>query len=40
MVVLDTNVVSELMRDDPHSGVLVWLDDRFKKFCKKGRRRV
>ena len=28
MVVLDTNVVSELMRDDPHSDVLVWLDDR------------
>ena len=28
MVVLDTNVVSELMRDDPHADVLVWLDDR------------
>ena len=28
MVVLDTNVVSELMRDDPHAEVLVWLDDR------------
>jgi hypothetical protein len=28
MVVLDTNVVSELMRDVPHAGVLAWLDDR------------
>ena len=28
MVVLDTNVVSELMRDDPHADVLGWLDDR------------
>ena len=28
MVVLDTNVVSELMRDDPHTDVLVWLDDQ------------
>ena len=28
MVVLDTNVVSELMRADPHAEVLVWLDDR------------
>ena len=28
MVVLDTNVVSELMRDDPHADVLAWLDDR------------
>ena len=28
MVVLDTNVVSELMRDDPHADVLVWLDSR------------
>ena len=28
MVVLDTNVVSELMRDDPHADVLRWLDDR------------
>ena len=28
MVVLDTNVVSELMRDDPHADVLVWLDER------------
>ena len=27
MVVLDTNVVSELMRDDPHADVLGWLDD-------------
>ena len=27
MVVLDTNVVSELMRDVPHAGVLVWVDD-------------
>ena len=28
MVVLDTNVVSELMRHDPHADVLLWLDDR------------
>lgn len=28
MVVLDTNVVSELMRDDPDANVLVWLDER------------
>lgn len=28
MVVLDTNVVSELMRDAPRTDVLVWLDDR------------
>ena len=28
MVVLDTNVVSELMRDDPYADMLVWLDDR------------
>ena len=28
MVVLDTNVVSELMRDAPHADVLGWLDDR------------
>ena len=28
MVVLDTNVVSELMRDDPHADVLDWLDDQ------------
>ena len=28
MVVLDTNVVSELMRDVAHAGVLVWVDDR------------
>ena len=28
MVVLDTNVVSELMRDDPRADVLAWLDDR------------
>ena len=27
MVVLDTNVVSELMRDAPHEDVLGWLDD-------------
>ena len=27
-VVLDTNVVSKLMRDVPHAGVLVWVDDR------------
>ena len=28
MIVLDTNVVSELMRDEPHAEVIVWLDDR------------
>ncbi len=27
-VVLDTNVVSEIMRDEPHPDVLVWLDGR------------
>ena len=26
MVVLDTNVVSELMRDAPSADVLVWMD--------------
>ena len=26
MIVLDTNVVSELMRTRPHPGVVVWLD--------------
>ena len=26
MVVLDTNVVSELMRHHPHADVLAWLD--------------
>jgi predicted nucleic acid-binding protein len=31
MVVLDTNVVSELMRDVPHAGVLVWVDDRLTR---------
>ncbi len=28
MVVLDTNVVSELMRNAPHADVLAWVDDR------------
>jgi len=28
MAVLDTNVVSELMRDVPHPDVLVWVDNR------------
>ncbi len=28
MVVLDTNVVSELMQGEPSSQVLAWLDDR------------
>ena len=28
MVVLDTNVVSEMMLDSPHPGVLVWMDSR------------
>ncbi len=28
MIVLDTNVISELMRDAPRSSVLAWLDDQ------------
>lgn len=28
MVVLDTNVVSELMHEDPSMEVLIWLDSR------------
>lgn len=28
MIVLDTNVVSELMRPSPHPEVLAWLDDQ------------
>ena len=28
MVVLDTNVVSEIMRDEPHPVVFAWLDER------------
>lgn len=28
MFILDTNVVSEFMRDRPHSQVLAWLDDQ------------
>ena len=28
MFVLDTNVISELMRDSPHSEVLAWLDNQ------------
>lgn len=28
MVVLDTNVISELMRTTPHSGVLTWVDEQ------------
>ena len=31
MFVLDTNVVSELMRDRPNSAVLHWLDDRLER---------
>ena len=31
MFVLDTNVVSELMLDRPHSAVLHWLDDRLAR---------
>ena len=26
MIILDTNVLSELMRDSPHAAVLAWLD--------------
>lgn len=29
MIVLDTNVISELMRDRPARAVLTWLDDQF-----------
>ena len=29
MIVLDTNVISELMRDRPAQAVLTWLDDQF-----------
>lgn len=28
MIVLDTNVVSELMRDNAHAEVLAWMDER------------
>ena len=28
MILLDTNVISELMRDSPHPAVLAWLDDQ------------
>ena len=28
MIVLDTPIVSELMRDRPHAGVMAWLDAR------------
>ena len=28
MIVLDTNVISELMRDSPHPEVLAWIDDQ------------
>ena len=28
MVVLDTNVVSEMIRDSSHPAVLVWMDSR------------
>ena len=28
MNVLDTNVISELMRDNPHPAVLTWLDNQ------------
>lgn len=30
MIVLDTNVVSELMRPDPSTNVLVWIDQQFQ----------
>ncbi len=29
MFILDTNVISELMRDSPHQKVLAWIDDQF-----------
>jgi len=28
MIVLDTNVVSEMMRSNPHANVVAWLDRR------------
>lgn len=30
MILLDTNVISELMRPSPHPGVMAWLDDQFE----------
>jgi predicted nucleic acid-binding protein len=29
MILLDTNVISELMRPEPHKGVIAWLDEQF-----------
>ncbi|MCY4408945.1 MAG: type II toxin-antitoxin system VapC family toxin [Caldilineaceae bacterium] len=29
MFILDTNVISEVMRDSPHQKVLAWIDDQF-----------
>ncbi|GGF32730.1 type II toxin-antitoxin system VapC family toxin [Subtercola lobariae] len=28
MIIIDTNVVSELIKDEPHSGVLAWVNDQ------------
>ena len=28
MILLDTNVISELMRPEPHEGVIAWLDEQ------------
>lgn len=33
MIVLDTNVVSELMRPAPHPAVLVWVDAQIAATC-------
>jgi predicted nucleic acid-binding protein len=29
MILLDTNVISELMRPEPYKGVIAWLDEQF-----------
>ena len=31
MFILDTNIISELMRDHPHPAVLAWLDARLSR---------
>ena len=32
MFILDTNIISELMRDHPYPAVLGWLDARLMQF--------
>jgi predicted nucleic acid-binding protein len=29
MILLDTNIISELMRPEPNSAVIEWLDEQF-----------